>query len=333
MFLIKYKKKIVFSAIQPSGNATLGNYLGAIKNWRDMQDEYDCIFALADLHAITVRQKPKELKENVIRNYALFIACGIEPEKCNFFIQSHVTAHSQLAWILNCHTQIGELSRMTQFKDKSKQHTENINAGLFTYPCLMAADILLYDTNFVPVGRDQKQHVEIARNIAQRFNSTYGETFILPEPLIPKLGAKIMSLKNPEKKMSKSSLDEDSTIFILDKPDLIIKKIKRAVTDSESSVKFTENETTGINNLIVIYSCITNKTFLEIEIEFENKGYGFFKNKVAEAIIEKFSSIQKKFDLLIKDKDFLEKCQKESTRKASEKASITLSRIYEKIGL
>ncbi|MDR1364274.1 MAG: tryptophan--tRNA ligase [Oscillospiraceae bacterium] len=326
-------KKRIFSAIQPSGSVTLGNYLGSLKNWQEMQENYDCIFAIADLHTLTIRQDPKLFNENILKTYTLFMACGINPEKSLFFIQSHVAAHSQLAWILNCYAFVGELSRMTQFKDKSKKYSENINAGLFTYPCLMAADILLYDTNFVPIGKDQKQHVEMTRDIAQRFNNLYGKTFVLPESIIPEIGSKIMSLKNPDKKMSKSDLNPESYIAILDEPKIIINKIQHAVTDSNSEIKYHKGELTGINNLITIYSCLTNKTLFEIEKEFEGKGYGHFKKIVSEIIISELEPIQKRFKDFNKNYDLIKSYYNKNSEAASLIAQEVLARVYEKIGL
>lgn len=324
-------KKVIFSAVQPSGALTLGNYLGAIKNWVDMQEDFNCIFALADLHAVTVRQDPAELRKRIIELYAIFLACGIDPEKSLFFIQSQVPTHAELGWILNCFTQFGELSRMTQFKDKSKKHAENINVGLFCYPSLMAADILLYDAELVPVGADQKQHVEITRNIAQRFNGIYGDTFTLPEPFIPKVGARVMSLQDPSKKMSKSDTNPNGCILMMDSPDDIIKKFKKAVTDSNSQVKY-RGEGTGIDNLISIYSALTKKTMNEIETEFEGKGYGDFKIAVANIVVDTLVPIQEKVDYFIKNKDYLKCCYKKSAEKALEISEKTLKAVKEKIG-
>ncbi len=325
------KKKVIFSAIQPSGTITLGNYLGAIKNWINLQDEFNCIFALADLHTITVRQDPKIFRKNAIEAFALLLACGIDINKSLFFIQSHVNTHAQLAWILNCYTQFGELSRMTQFKDKSQKHGDNINAGLFTYPSLMAADILLYQADMVPVGVDQKQHLELTRNIADRFNGLYGYTFKVPEPYIPKAGAKIMSLQEPTKKMSKSDDNVNAWIGILDKPEVIVKKFKRAVTDSEARVCFKEGKD-GINNLMNIYSVMTGKSCDDIEKEFDGKGYGDFKLAVAEAVVGKIKPIQNRFDELMKDKSYLEKCYKESAEKALYISERTVKKVMKKIG-
>ena len=288
------RKKVIFSAIQPSGSVTLGNYLGALRNWVALQDDYDCIFALADLHTITVRQEPAKFRKNILEAYALLLACGIDPEKSPFFMQSHVSAHAELGWILDCYTQFGELSRMTQFKDKSQKHADNVNAGLFTYPSLMAADILLYQADLVPVGVDQKQHLELSRNIAERFNGIYSPTFTVPEGYIPKTGAKIMSLQDPTKKMSKSDENVNGCVYVLDTPDVIMRKFRRAVTDSDACVRYAEGKD-GVNNLMGIYSCVTGKTYEEIEAEFEGKGYGDFKTAVGEAVIEHLKPIQERF--------------------------------------
>ena len=325
------KKKVILSAIQPSGTITLGNYLGALRNWVNLQNDYNCIFAVADLHAITVRQDPKQFRQNIYNAYALLLACGIDPEKSPVFIQSHVHTHTELAWILNCFTQFGELSRMTQFKDKSRKYSNNINAGLFTYPTLMAADILLYRADMVPVGADQKQHLELARDIAERFNSIYGNVFKLPEPYISNIGARVMSLQEPTKKMSKSDENVNSWIAVLDKPETIMKKFKRAVTDSEAVVRIGEGKD-GINNLIGIMSAVTGKTNDDITAEFEGKGYGDFKTAVAEAVIEGLRPIQTKFNEYISNKDYLE----EQYRKGAEfplKLSLrTLEKAMNKIG-
>lgn len=324
-------KKVLFSAIQPSGTITLGNYLGALKNWVSLQNEYNCIFALADLHTITVRQNPASFRKNTLEAYALLLACGVDPKKSIFFIQSHVHTHAELAWILNCYTQFGELSRMTQFKDKSATHSDNINAGLFTYPSLMAADILLYQADMVPVGADQKQHLELTRNIAQRFNGLYSETFKIPEPFIPKSGAKIMSLQDPKKKMSKSDQNVNGCIGILDDADTILKKFKRAITDSDSIIKYSENKD-GINNLMTIYSAITGKSYNDIELEFKNKGYGGFKLAVGETVVNHLKPIQEKFKTLLSDRSYLENCYKESAEIALKISRKTLSKVMRKIG-
>ena len=325
------KKKVIFSAIQPSGTITLGNYLGALRNWVKLQDDYNCIFAVADLHAITVRQEPKAFRQNILNAYALLLACGIDTEKSLFFIQSHVHTHAELAWVLNCYTQFGELSRMTQFKDKSAKHADNVNAGLFAYPSLMAADILLYKSDMVPVGADQKQHLELSRNIAERFNGIYGNTFTVPEPYISTVGARVMSLQDPSKKMSKSDENVNSWVAVLDKPDTIMKKFKRAVTDSEAVVKVGEGKD-GINNLIGIMSAVTGKTADEIAAEFEGKGYGDFKTAVAEAVIEEVKPIQARFEEYINNKDYLVEQYRKSAEIAEKISQRTLDKAMKKIG-
>ncbi|MVB10080.1 Tryptophan--tRNA ligase [Caprobacter fermentans] len=324
-------RKVIFSAIQPSGTITLGNYLGALKNWIELQDEYECIYALADLHTITVRQEPAKFRRNTLEAYALLLACGIDPQESPFFIQSQVPEHAQLAWVLNCYTQFGELQRMTQFKDKSQKHPDNINAGLFTYPSLMAADILLYQADLVPVGVDQKQHIELTRNIADRFNGLYGQTFKLPEGYIPETGAKIMSLQDPARKMSKSDENVNSSIAVLDRPEDIMRKFKRAVTDSEACVRRAPGKD-GVNNLMGIYSCVTGRTDEEIEAEFAGKGYGDFKTTVGEAVAEHLRPIREKFDDYMKNKDYLEQCYAEGARKAEVIARKTLRKVMKKVG-
>ena len=306
-------KKKVLSCIQPSGLLTLGNYLGALKNWKNMQNEFDCTFAVADLHAITVRQEPAKLRAQIYSTYALMLALGLSPEESTLFIQSHVPAHSKLAWVLSCYTNFGEMSRMTQFKDKSAKHSSNVNVGLFSYPVLMAADILLYKPDFVPVGADQKQHLEIARDIAIRFNGIYGDVFTVPDAYIPKIGARVMSLQEPTKKMSKSDENPNAWVAILDTPDDILRKFKRAVTDSEAKVCVGE-EKHGINNLIGIYSAVTGKTAEQVAAEFEGKGYGDFKLAVAEAVIEELRPIREKYDAIIKDKASLETLYREGAQ-------------------
>lgn len=325
------RKKRVLSMIQPTGNFTLGNYLGALKNFVALQNDYECVYALADLHAITVRQDPAAFRKNTLSAYAMMLALGIDPEKSIFFIQSQVPEHAQLAWVLNCYTQFGELSRMTQFKDKSAKHADNVNAGLFTYTCLMAADILLYNADYVPVGADQKQHLELARNVAERFNGLYSPTFVVPEGLIPKTGARIMSLQDPTKKMSKSDENTASFITLLDTPDQILKKFKRAVTDSEACVRYAEGKD-GINNLMGIYSCITGKSYAEIEKEFEGRGYGDFKTAVGEAVVGEFAPIQARYNEFVKDKAYLEKCYSEAAPRAEAIARRTLQKAMKKVG-
>ncbi|MBQ8794919.1 MAG: tryptophan--tRNA ligase [Clostridia bacterium] len=327
------KKKIVYSAIQPSGTITLGNYLGALKNWVVMQEEgtHNCIYTLADLHTITVRQEPAKMRKNVLDAYASILACGVDVEKSIFFIQSHVHQHAELAWLLNCYTQFGELSRMTQFKDKSAKHADNINAGLFTYPCLMAADILLYQADLVPVGADQKQHIELARDIAGRFNSLYSPTFTVPEGFIPKNGARVMSLQDPTKKMSKSDENVNACVSLLDSPEVILKKFKRAVTDSEARVAYGEGKD-GINNLMGIYSVVTGKSMEDIENEFAGKGYGDFKVAVGEAVIEELRPIRERYEKLIADKAYLEESYRKGAEVAERMAQRTLDKAMKKIG-
>ena len=325
-------KKRLFSAIQPSGNLTLGNYLGAIKNWQVLQNDYDSIFAVADLHALTVRQNPAELRKKTLEMAASLIACGIDVEGSTLFIQSHVHEHAELSWILSCYTMFGELSRMTQFKDKSKKNADNINAGLFTYPTLMAADILLYNTEVVPVGEDQRQHVEIARDIAVRFNSVYGDVFKIPESFVPKYGARVKSLAEPTKKMSKSDDNVNAYVLISDDKDTIMRKFKRAVTDSEAEIVFREGKD-GINNLLTIMSAFTGKAVSELENEFAGKGYGDFKAAVGETVADALNPIREKLNELMKDKDYLESILKEGSEKASYTALRVLSKVYKKVGL
>ena len=324
------EKKRIFSGIQPSGELTLGSYMGAIKNWVDLQDDYDCIYCIVDMHAITVRQVPAELRRRSLAQLAQYIACGLDPEKNIMFIQSHVPQHAELSWILGCYTQFGELSRMTQFKDKSKKHADNITAGLFTYPVLMAADILLYQADLVPVGVDQKQHVELCRDIAQRFNGVYSDTFTLPEPFIPKLGAKIMSLGNPMSKMSKS--DPDGCVYLMDKPEDILRKFKRAVTDCEASVHYNKEYKPGISNLLTIYCAATGKTMAEAEAEFAGQGYGVFKPAVGETVIEKMRPIREEAERLMQDKAYLESIYKRGAEQAQYLANKTLRKVQKKIG-
>ena len=333
MEIIMSDKKRILSAIQPSGALTLGNYVGALKNWVDLQnsDEYDCFYMLADLHTITVRQTAKDLRKNSLDLLALFIAAGLDPEKSPIFFQSHVPEHLQLSWVLSCNTYMGELSRMTQFKDKSQRHADNINAGLFTYPVLMAADILLYQADLVPVGHDQKQHLELTRDIAIRFNNAYSETFVVPDAYIPKLGARIMSLSDPTRKMSKSDTNDNGYILLLDSPDVIARKIKRAVTDSGSEVKRGEGKE-GIENLMSIYGAMTGKNMDEIEAEFDGKSYGVFKPAVAEAVIEGLKPIQDKYSRLIADKAYLEQVYKNGAEIAQRVAVKTVSKVYRKVG-
>ena len=324
-------KKTIFSGVQPSGNVTLGNYLGALRNWVAMQDEFNCIYSLADLHTITVRQEPAQMRKNIIDAYASIIACGVDIEKSIFFIQSHVHTHAELAWLLNCNTQFGELSRMTQFKDKSSKHADNINAGLFTYPCLMAADILLYQADCVPVGADQKQHIELARDIAQRFNGLYGNVFKVPEGFFPKHGARVMSLQDPTRKMSKSDENVNGCVHLLDTPEVIMKKFKRAVTDSEACVRYAEGKD-GVNNLMAIYSAVTGLTNEQIEHDFAGKGYGDFKVAVGEAVVETLRPIKERYEQLIKDKAYLEDCYRKAAEVALKFSSRTLNKAMKKTG-
>lgn len=325
-------KKIIFSGIQPSGNLTIGNYLGAIKEWVKLQDQYKCYYCVVDLHSITVRQEPAELRRRCLDVMSILMAAGLDPKKNIMYFQSHVSAHAELAWILNCYTYAGELSRMTQFKEKSARHAENINAGLFTYPVLMAADILLYQSDLVPIGIDQKQHLELTRDIATRFNNLYGDVFKVPEPYIPKVGAKIMSLAEPEKKMSKSDENDQSFITILDEPDVIVRKIKRAVTDSENYVKFSE-EKPGVSNLMSIYSAITKKNMVQIEDEFAGKGYGDFKAAVAQSVVEELKPIKQNYNRIRGDKAYLNEIMTLGREEAARNARKTLYKVYKKIGL
>lgn len=325
------KKKIIFSGIQPTGVFTLGNYIGAVRNWVKLQEDYNCIYSVVNMHAITVRQDPAQLRQQTLSSYALLLACGLDPQKSLVFIQSHVPAHAQLSWVLGCNAQFGELSRMTQFKDKSQKHADDVNVGLFTYPVLMAADILLYQADLVPVGVDQKQHLELARDIAIRFNGRYGNTFAIPDGYIPKMGAKVMSLQEPTKKMSKSDDNPKAYISILDAPEVIIKKFKSAVTDSDTRVHYAEGKD-GINNLMTIYSIITGKTFEEIEREFEGKGYGDFKLAVGEAVADHLRPVREEHARLMKDKAYLEQCYTEGAQKAAHFAQRTLDKVYHKVG-
>ena len=324
-------KKRIFSGIQPSGILTIGNYLGALKNWVGLQEDYECIYCVVNMHAITVRQVPADLRRHTYEALAVYLAAGIDPKKSTIFVQSHVPAHAELAWVLNCNTMFGELSRMTQFKDKSAKHGNNINAGLFTYPTLMAADILLYQAALVPVGQDQKQHVELTRDIAERFNALYGDTFTVPEAYIPETGKKIMSLLDPAKKMSKSDENAGAYVAILDGRDDIIRKFRRAVTDSGSEVRFADGKD-GICNLMNIYSAITGKENGEIEREFEGKGYGDFKLAVGEAVADALSPLQNEYARLIADKAYLEQIMREGAETASSIARKTMRKVYKKTG-
>lgn len=328
---MEHEKKIIFSATQPSGRITLGNYLGALRNWVALQDDYNAIYCVADEHAITVRQDPAALRRQSLELYAQFIACGLDPEKSIIFIQSHVPQHAELAWVLNCYTMFGELSRMTQFKDKSASHADNVNAGLFTYPSLMAADILLYQADLVPVGEDQRQHVEITRNIAQRFNGIYGDVFTMPEAYIPKVAARVMSLSEPEKKMSKSSPNENSFVLVMDKPEAIMRKFKRAITDSEGGI-YRSPEKPGVTNLIEIYSAVTGMTPEVVENEFNGKGYGVFKPAVGEAVVEALRPIREETERLLGDKGYLETLYRQGAEKAAALANRTLRKVHKKVG-
>jgi tryptophan--tRNA ligase len=323
--------KIIFSGIQPSGIITLGNYIGAVRNWSKISEDGLGIFSVVDMHAITVRNDPGDLRKRTIATLAIILASGVDPDKNLIFIQSHVPQHAQLAWVLNCYTMFGELSRMTQFKDKAKRYADNINAGLFTYPSLMAADILLYNTDLVPVGVDQKQHLELARNIAVRFNSIYGDVFKVPEGYIPKVGSKVMSLTQPDKKMSKSDSNPKSYISIIDDKDTIIKKFKSAVTDSENEIVYRDGKD-GINNLLTIYSSMTGCTISEAESKFQGEGYGKFKLAVGEAVAEGLAPLKIKYDEYMKNRDYLEKIYTESAQKASQLAERMLRKVYKKIG-
>lgn len=326
-------KKIVFSAVQPSGIPTIGNYVGSIKNWVNMQDEYNCIYSLADLHTLTVKQIPAELRQRSYELLALYLAAGLDPNKSVIFAQSHVPAHAELTWILNTVTYPGELQRMTQFKDKSSRHAENVNMGLLDYPVLMAADILLYGTDFVPVGADQKQHLEITRDLAIRFNNRYSQTFTVPEPLIPKVGAKVMSLQDPEKKMSKSDENPNAYISMNDSTDDIIRKFKRAVTDSEACIKFDEENKKGISNLLTIYSLFSGMTIPKAEKQFEGVGYGEFKLAVGEQVANVLQPITAEKNRILSDKAYLESVLKDGAEKANYLAHKMMRKVYKKVGL
>jgi len=325
------ERKVVFSGVQPSGSLTIGNYIGAIKNWISLQDEYDCFYSIVDLHSITIPQEPKNLRKNTLELLAVYLACGLDPEKSTIFIQSHVPAHAELCWVLCTMSYMGQLSRMTQYKEKSQKVGENVNAGLFTYPVLMAADILLYQADLVPVGEDQKQHLELARDLAERFNNRYSPTFKVPEPLIKKEGARIMSLQDPEKKMSKSDENENGYILILDNPDAIRRKIRRAVTDSIGEVKYNENQL-GIMNLLEIYSAFSGDSIENIEKKYEGKGYSQFKEDLAEVVIEGLTPIHEKYDYYMKNKDYLERVYKKGAKKANYISNKTLRKVYRKVG-
>ncbi len=323
-------KKTLLSGIQPSGDLHLGNYLGAIKNWAALAREFECYYFMADMHTITVRQNPADLRRHTLEQLAEYIACGLDPQENTLFIQSHVHQHAELGWVLNCYTMFGELSRMTQFKDKCAKNSENINGGLFTYPCLMAADILLYQPDYVPVGEDQKQHVELTRDIAQRFNNIYGDVFKVPEPYIPKAGARVMSLSAPDSKMSKSA--PEGCVFLKDDNDTVMRKFKRAVTDSDTCVRFDRENKPGISNLMEIYSACTGKTYEEIQREFEGKGYGEFKPAVGEAVLAVTAPIRDEAQRILKDKGYLESVYHSGAEKAEYIANKTLRKVYKKVG-
>lgn len=325
------KRKVMLSGIQPSGDLHLGNYLGAIRLWSRRADEFDCYYFMADLHTLTVRQVPADLRRRTLEQLAQYIACGLDPEKNVLFVQSHVPAHAQLGWILDCYTMFGELSRMTQFKDKSAKNSDNINAGLFTYPSLMAADILLYQADYVPVGEDQTQHVEICRDIANRFNGIYGETFKIPEAYIAEVGARVMSLGDPTAKMSKSA--PEGCVFLMEKPEDIQRKFKRAVTDSETCIRYDPETKPGVSNLMSIYAACTGRTFAQIEQEFSGQGYGTFKTAVGEAVIETLRPIQEETNRLLADRAYLQQVCSQGAERAERVANRTLRKVYKKVGL
>ena len=325
-------KKRMLSGIKPSGDLTLGSYLGAIKNWKDRADQFECYYFMADLHAITVRQNPADLRRRTMEQLAQYIACGLDPEKNTLFIQSHVHQHAELGWVLNCYTMFGELSRMTQFKDKSAKNADNINGGLFTYPSLMAADILLYQPDYVPVGEDQKQHVELCHTIARRFNGIYGDVFKLPEPYVPKVGARIMSLTNPTAKMSKSENEDTGRVLLMDSPDQIMRQFKRAITDSETCVRYDKEKKPGVSNLMTIYAACTGKSYEEIEREFDGQGYGVFKPAVGEAVVSMLKPIQERTRELLADKAYLQEVCRQGAERAGYVAEKTLRKVYKKVG-
>ena len=329
------KKKVMLSGIKPTGDLTLGSYLGAVKNWVERAELYDNYYFMADLHALTTRNNPAELRRRTLEQLAQYVACGLAPEKNTLFIQSQVHQHAELGWVLNCYTMFGELSRMTQFKDKSAKNADNINGGLFTYPALMAADILLYQPDFVPVGEDQKQHVELTRDVAQRFNNLYGETFKVPEPFIPKVGARVMDLLDPRSKMSKSDEIGNGRILLMEAPEDIMRKFKRAVTDSDTErcVRYDPENKPGVSNLMSIYAAVTGKSFDEIEAEFDGKGYGVFKPAVGEAVVETLRPIREEAARIMKDKAYLENLCREGAQRASNIAEKTLRKVYRKVGL
>ena len=328
----KVNKKVLYSAVQPTNALTIGNYIGAIRNMVAMQDEYTCFFAIANMHAITVRQVPAQLRQKTLSLLALYMACGLDPNRCTLYVQSHVPCHAELAWVLNTFTYVGEMERMTQFKDKSAKHADNINMGLLDYPVLMAADILLYKADVVPVGIDQRQHLEICRDIAIRFNNIYSPTFVVPEGVYPKVGAKIGDLLNPSKKMSKSAENANGTIFMDDDRDTIIRKFKRAVTDSDSEVRYDPENKPGVSNLLSIYTAFSGKSIEEAEREFAGRGYGDFKLAVGEAVADKLAPVQSEQARLLSDKEYLNSVLKAGAERAYKVASSTLSKVYRKIG-
>lgn len=325
-------KKVIFSAVKPTGTMTLGSYAGALKNWLAMQEDYECFYCVADMHSITVSIQAAEFRRNTIEMLAMYLALGLDPDKCTLFIQSHVPAHAELTWVLNCHTQFGEAKRMTQFKEKSKKAPDNVNVGLFDYPVLMAADILLYQAELVPVGQDQKQHVELARNIAQRFNNKYSPTFVLPEPIIPKYGAKIYGLQNPQSKMSKSDENQNDCVYLTDDADTVMRKFKAAVTDSESAIKYNATAKPGISNLLTIYSAFAGVSIANAEKEFVGMGYADFKRKVGEAVVAFLEPVQAKYRKIAADKAYLNEVMKKGAEKAAYVARKTLSKVYRKVG-
>lgn len=325
-------KPVLLSGSAPSGDLQIGNYIGAVQNWKRLQEQYRCYYMVVDLHAITTRQDPKVLRERSLSFFAQYLACGLDPDKNVIFFQSHVAEHAELAWVLNCFTPYGDLTRMTQFKDKSLKNAKNINAGLFTYPVLMAADILLYDTALVPVGEDQKQHIELTRDIAIRFNNEFGETFRVPEPFIPKVGARIMALLEPTRKMDKSDPNPNNTVFLLDEPKTIEKKFKSATTDSETAIRYAPDEKPGVSNLISIYSAMSGKSTKEVEAHFQGKMYGHLKIETAELVIEKLKPVREKYQDLIQDKGQLNSIISRAAQTAREHASQTLRRVYDRVG-
>lgn len=325
-------KPTLFSGIQPSGILTIGNYIGALKHWIQLQEDYDCLFSLVDMHAITVRQDPAQLRERCYQFLALYLACGLDPDRNVIFVQSHVPAHAELAWVLNCFTYVGELNRMTQFKDKASRHADNINAGLYDYPVLMAADILLYRTALVPVGNDQKQHLELTRNVAQRFNAAYGEVFTVPEPYIPQVGARVMSLQEPTAKMSKSDPNSKNYVALLDPPKEVERKIKRAVTDTGSEVVYDEAEKPGVSNLMTIYAAVTGDDFATIEKYYDGSGYGRFKSDLAAAVVAWLEPLQRRYREWMADRGQLDALLRSNAAAASERARATLDRAHEAVG-